>query len=584
MGRSTFNAFALPSLLLVATLCLVACSPDSDDANNNVNNTDGTTPNTSSTSSPKGQTDVAKQPPLETIKLRVSKETTFFEGPLLEDGSVDFFAAFNAANSEGVTPDNNAFCLIVQAYGPSALRAQTREAIQRKAGMKPLPLEGDYYLDLYAYVESIASPEDFKEQIQEFKIPGRKEPIRFPFRPAVDDANDQMRQAMENPWRVEQYPQIAAWIQRNEKHLETFKQATLRPRLYVPTVALPGEPDVFQITDFSASWGTIESREVAFILLARAMMRLHYGEHAKAWDDIKAVYRWSSLLAQSPGLIEILKAISMRMYARATTLRYITTEGVSADQLSQCASDFQSIPALPTVHHAIHLGERTTGLAATMFIWNDVLNKPELEKMREPIRMFLDINAVLIRLNKTYDQLAEFQSERKYLVRERIEKEYWRDYKTRRKNSKIKNNDPRAWLTFPEGATPQDMRDQMTTGLGDVIEFTVLPGMGAAARTRERGDIAHQLVGVAISLERYRVDNGQYPDKLDAVIPKYRKFLPVDPYSADENVIRYRRTSDGYRLYAVGENGVDEEGRSEGFGNEDVNDDNALIIPIPEDD
>lgn len=48
-----------------------------------------------------------------TPSVAISKETTYFTGPLKSDGSIDFFAAINDRFSEGLTPENNAARIIV---------------------------------------------------------------------------------------------------------------------------------------------------------------------------------------------------------------------------------------------------------------------------------------------------------------------------------------------------------------------------------------------------------------------------------------------------------------------------------------
>ena len=51
--------------------------------------------------------------------VTVSKQTTFFLGPLTEDGYVDFRAALNAHFRKGIRPQKNAMVGLLQAIGPS---------------------------------------------------------------------------------------------------------------------------------------------------------------------------------------------------------------------------------------------------------------------------------------------------------------------------------------------------------------------------------------------------------------------------------------------------------------------------------
>jgi hypothetical protein len=77
-----------------------------------------------------------------------------------------------------------------------------------------------------------------------------------------------------------------------------------------------------------------------------------------------------------------------------------------------------------------------------------------------------------------------------------------------------------------------------------------------------RSDEAHihrDLARLALYLGAYRADHGQYPAKLDQLVPDYLPGLPKDLYAPDP--YRYRLTPEGCLLYSVGPNGRDDNGR-----------------------
>jgi len=72
-------------------------------------------------------------------------------------------------------------------------------------------------------------------------------------------------------------------------------------------------------------------------------------------------------------------------------------------------------------------------------------------------------------------------------------------------------------------------------------------------------EIRLQLAKVSIALERYRLRNGQYPNRLDSLVPDYFPSNPVD--LASGTPLKYKTTgTDGFQLYSVGFNGDDENG------------------------
>jgi hypothetical protein len=64
---------------------------------------------------------------------------------------------------------------------------------------------------------------------------------------------------------------------------------------------------------------------------------------------------------------------------------------------------------------------------------------------------------------------------------------------------------------------------------------------------------------VACALERSRLAEGEYPEKLDALVPRFMAKLPPDVMTGEP--LHYRRTGDGrFVLYSVGMNGKDDGG------------------------
>lgn len=63
---------------------------------------------------------------------------------------------------------------------------------------------------------------------------------------------------------------------------------------------------------------------------------------------------------------------------------------------------------------------------------------------------------------------------------------------------------------------------------------------------------------IAIAAERWRVAHGQLPEKLDQLIPQYIQKIPIDPF--DGNRLRYKKTSEGFIVYSIGIDKIDDGG------------------------
>jgi len=85
-----------------------------------------------------------------------------------------------------------------------------------------------------------------------------------------------------------------------------------------------------------------------------------------------------------------------------------------------------------------------------------------------------------------------------------------------------------------------------------------LPALEAATNAQDRANTRLELLRLAAALAVYRAEHGEYPEKLDALMPNAVEMLSVDLYNSKPYI--YKRTDDGYLLYTAGENGVDDGG------------------------
>jgi hypothetical protein len=80
------------------------------------------------------------------------------------------------------------------------------------------------------------------------------------------------------------------------------------------------------------------------------------------------------------------------------------------------------------------------------------------------------------------------------------------------------------------------------------------------AQRESRDHAYYRLLTIELALADYRDRNGKYPQTLADLVPGELETLPADPFTGKPLV--YRSTDDGFRLYSVGPNGVDDGGQS----------------------
>jgi hypothetical protein len=95
--------------------------------------------------------------------------------------------------------------------------------------------------------------------------------------------------------------------------------------------------------------------------------------------------------------------------------------------------------------------------------------------------------------------------------------------------------------------------------LYNIAESLFLPTLGNCARKFAYGQESVDLARVAISLERYRLVHGAYPESLDVLAPQFIDKLPHDVINGQP--LHYRPEANGqFVLYSVGWNETDDDG------------------------
>jgi hypothetical protein len=89
-----------------------------------------------------------------------------------------------------------------------------------------------------------------------------------------------------------------------------------------------------------------------------------------------------------------------------------------------------------------------------------------------------------------------------------------------------------------------------------------MPALGRSGERFAYAQTSADLARLACALERYRLANGQFPETLEPLAPKFIENLPRDVINGQP--LKYRRTEGGqFVLYSVGWNQTDDGGKIE---------------------
>ena len=518
----------------------------------------------------------AKNPAKPRPLVTISKETTFITGPLRKDGTVDYVAAIDQRYSQGVTPENNAVVLLLQAFGPAEIFEPIRPAFFKKLGVPPPPEKGPYLEPFRAYFErkspSAEAPKDGQ------KPDGREKAVK------------ELERIMDRPWSKKDSPIGAAWLEENQKQIDLVVAASKRPRFYAPFVSGRDEPGgVIALLLPEAQ----QSREAARDLRVRAVFRVGAGKPEEAWQDLLACHRLARLVDQGPTLVEELVAIAIEGIAIQGDAVLAHEGKLTAEQARRFAAEFRKLPPMSKMVDKINWAERlmyldcvlamaTSKRAGELATLMDAA--PDIPKGKIPscvlrlLTALADWNEPMRMGNRWHDRLAGALSKPTRKERDAAVAEFERDLKKLGAEAK----DPRALLrniAFA-GSLGRGLGRQM----GHVFIALFMPALSACMNAEDRNTTSEGIVPLVFALAAYRADHGGYPPDLAALVPKYLPAIPEDLFSGGP--FRYKREGAGYVLYSVGPNGKDDGGRnSRDEPNSEANrdfDDVAIRVPARE--
>jgi hypothetical protein len=89
----------------------------------------------------------------------------------------------------------------------------------------------------------------------------------------------------------------------------------------------------------------------------------------------------------------------------------------------------------------------------------------------------------------------------------------------------------------------------------------------------------HRCTIVLLAGEHFRRERGDYPQRLEDLVPVYLAILPADPYTGEPLRMRHD-PGQRFVIYAVGKNGVDDSGEMDQNANGQPLDTGVAVPPF----
>jgi hypothetical protein len=457
--------------------------------------------------------------------IRVGRDTTFVSGPLDAWGYVDYIAAANEEFSTGVTKENNAAVVLVQATGIEAVMPGQRAAWLKGLGLK----EGDVPEKGFVKLGEVMTERKGESKEARQQRMWNEEDLR-----------------RKKAWKETEDAEAAAWIKRNEGALALVKEASLRERNFEPLLDGAGMGCLID----ALMPGLGDKRELANVLAARAMMRLGAGDRAGWRDDVMTLARYGRLLMQGQTFIQ--RLVGMAVERMAQDCAWQGFEGMGGKEAREILSEIRGMPAMPTLAESVDKVERLEPLG-------------ELSAMAKYGNAWAaghsGGSASMVVGGRLGDGIVPVNFER------------WMRNSNRLSDMEVTAMDEKTYTRMKaDFAAAETEMEQLSHPKGMIISSVdraaakllsiMYPSFSTLAKVEQEMRMRRELTEIGLVLAMDRERRGGYVERLAELPSEEVRGADEDFFSGGKLV--YRREGKGYVLYSVGKNERDDGGVMDG--------------------
>lgn len=450
--------------------------------------------------------------------LRVSPETTVITSPLLPDGRPDYVTYLNQKYSEGVTPENNAAVILAQIAAASQIVPPVRIDFSPQA-------ESADNGSRHGWIE-------WETFARENGIPQSR----------IEEVYRSLRQ----PEKIDlpSSPDVASFLAANQPVFELLLRASQREKFFLPLTNLPELNSSLELT-------LLRFRTPIQFLAARGHVAFNEGNIDDALRDFLTVLRLGRLLQTRPEFISLVIGGAYESEAIGGLSRLLSSHALTPEQGGVLRGEVASLPTPVSVSQMISDWERLSSLDMAISLRT---TKPAIAHFPGDFRQLrlawgADLNVVLIRINRDYDEFAAIAAQPDFS--ERLKRSLaW-------KAEVEKLDGPRRnipdwtkalykklnWMP-PLVVTEEENREVFAPD-AEIITF------------RDRLIVRRQLLNVALKVSEHSERTGEFPASLEVLTSLEQQEL-TDPWSKAR--FHYSVHSGGFTLWSVGPDQQDDGG------------------------
>jgi len=478
-----------------------------------------------------------EQPRPDQIDLTPDARFTVFEGPLLDNGRIDYITALNRHFSRGVTKENNAFRALFLIMPRNHRPGDPFKQFERQAQITDA---------LRITEQELENAPTFVPWYDYATEQGLDQDQRWDIRDAVEQGT----------FNHEQIEVFVQWLQSQEPVLVRVIETVKLDGYWRPIGEDPQFPESGLVSGLG---GLGELRSYARALESRASWAMHKGDQDKVVESLVAI-RWLAYqVSRGHSLIDSLVAISIDALGVDLCHHVIKQRKLDKTHIEQLARGLAAVPESVPVADTMAFGTRASHINAFVYVMTSGMRFDEAfpmsfdtEQLEQAIHETgIDLDAGVRRLNAyllgqaaearvpTYAAHQRLRELRDPVVYEPIQAAY--------DEYVIEDEDAdEQWIEIDAKDFDKDSLTKLTA---DLFYRELAVGSGAA-RTMFRLRAQQQVMTAALACERYRHDQGEYPNSLQQLMPDYLPEVPIDPM--DGEPLRYRRAvEDTAVIYSI---------------------------------
>ena len=450
--------------------------------------------------------------------LEISKETTFIEGPLNDEGRVDIRRHLNALRCKGVVPKENAAIPLIAILCADEWTPEERKQIVVSLGENP-----------------------FEMNLPRFSGPYAEQGL-------TDDYFAALESREKGP--LEATTLLRDWIEKNSDGIDACFKAIHLDAFFAPLIresqssGSDRDGDEFPIDTTGPIMAQL--KYVMDVASLRAEIRFREENNNEWYSTLANMYHIPRLANQqdAKGLSRSMSIASLVKHAQETELAILRSWDLSNEQFQSIADLHHKNEWFVNSHFVIEAYDRLQVLKLIENIGLDGFRFKPYESSGVPKAMFdvqdavdsgIDINLALRHANHLVDRLTDAMMHVDPAMRQESLHELQAEfavYNQRLDSQKMLNT-----------------RESRSKGLAEVCVAALLPPetLADAIEITSGTKARDALLRVAAAVRAYQSENDTLPQNLDELVPDY---LPRIPHDQDSEKVlpTYRILESGFEL------------------------------------